>query len=197
MRKGAGMFVIGIGGASGAGKTTAAGMLAAALADLTFTAKLDTFGQPAREQLRQTVADFDDKEKYRRHLQDEIAEILRDDPQHLVYELMFRNGFFAPMMAAARENRYPADVLIVHDVRRQNEARFCRRHGVMVVIEGSRQPLSGAVAEHEAESHTAEIFEPGDFLVPELPDLDCLAVFIKNLAIDIKDLTENFTRSVE
>ncbi len=61
------------------------------------------------------------------------------------------------------------------------EAEFVKASGVLIYVCGCKQPLRGAAAAHESESHFAELFAGADYAIAEQPNLERLAAAVKVL----------------
>lgn len=179
------MQIIGLAGASGSGKTTVAGMLAAELLDRGYTVKLDAFATPIKKRIMKAkelraLPPVVDKETDRVEMQ-RIGTKCREENPTLFIEYMCAANNLLPGWVFPREVWVPADFLIVGDVRFPNEAEYIRKRGVLIHVCGCRRPLAGEAARHESESHFAELMSGADYAIAGQPDLASLAVAVKAL----------------
>ncbi len=172
------MQVIGIHGKSGAGKTTVAGFLAAELADLGYTSKIDSMILIARQRARFNCT-ATTKKSARGWIQNFVANIREGSLHYFINDLFVRNNMDSGMWEPFSDQWEPADFLIIHDVRRPEEVEFCRRHGVVVHVQGTRQPLAGPEAEHETELAVEDLFCGADHIITQQPSLDFLCAAVR------------------
>lgn len=162
------MRVIAIGGASGAGKTTLAGVLAMQLLSNGYTSKLDSFGGPIKERVRQkNDAALIDRDADRGMMQ-QMGTVMRCGNKNYYVNLLFvRNNMDAFMWEHFADKWQPADFLIIDDVRYENEAKFCLQHnGLLLYMEGTHSRLSADVAGHESEQHGEAVKALADRVIP-------------------------------
>lgn len=162
------MRLIGISGASGSGKSTFAGLLAAELSDQGYVVGIDAMAQPIKRQLRRD-GEYFDKARRRRAMQDIGTAHRLIDPDHYIKAF------------AIRVSRSLADYTIIPDIRFPNEGRYARRSGVLIFVDGSRRRLAGKAAAHESESHFAALMGMADAIVAPQISLDGLAEFARRL----------------
>lgn len=182
------MRVIGLSGASGSGKTTVAGLLAAELLDRGYSVKLDAFAAPIKQRIMKRKAECGlpaviDKEADREAMQDMGAAVRAAVPDYYVKCLRSLNCLDGTDAFPA-----PADFLIVGDVRYPNEAKFIKAHGVLLHVCGCKRPLQGKEAEHDSESHFSELYAGADYAIAEQPSLERLAAAVKCLVDNGKHL---------
>ncbi len=171
------MRIIGIHGKSGSGKTTAAGLLAAELADRGYTVKIDSMILYARQKARRKHGDLP-KEELRRHIQKIAASVRRmptyDDSNPFIRAFVLRNFPGDRLMVT--------DFVIIHDVRRPEEIEFCREWGTVIYVQGVHRPLAGPAAEHETEAVCAgDLFHGADYIIPKQPSLSSLVDAIREM----------------
>lgn len=171
-----GLHIIGLAGASGSGKTTVAGMLAAELLDRGFTVKLDAFAVPIKKRIMAQKAGKGlawaiDKHVDRLAMQNMGTAFRAADSDYFIKCLVSRSNIYGSA----------SDFLIVPDIRYPNEAEFVKAHGVLIHVCGCKNPLAGEAAGHESESHFAEILSGADYAIAEQPNLELLAVAVKTL----------------
>lgn len=184
------MQLIGIAGRKRSGKTVLAGLLAAALLDNGETVSIDGFAIPLfREVKLCRGVDVIDKDRDRPLLQRFASAVLPIHPLWLIRHLARRNDIDGAPGRRSAGFREQADYLIVGDVRRPNEAEFIGRRGVLIFVEGSREPLEGETAEHESESHADELRAMADIVVMpclKLEDVDALARWLVHTRAIVK-----------
>lgn len=156
------MHIIGIAGRSGAGKHVVAASIAAVLDENGYSVKLDSFARDIKRAVRGEDG-LIDKVGDRRMMQILGAEIRKRNPNRFVDDLAKRNNLL-PVRWATWEDE--PDFLIIADIRHENELRFCRERGVVIFVNGSFEPLTGAIAEHPSEylAKTFRVFA-GDFVI--------------------------------
>ena len=101
---------------------------------------------------------------------------IRDKRDKLVDWLAYRNGFGFSKTAAGyypihSENHMEGrpDFLIVSDVRRLSEMKFCQAFGVVLFLDGSFAPLPEDAAQHESESGLGALRERADHVIDIVP----------------------------
>lgn len=187
------MQLIGLSGASGSGKTTVAGMLAAELLDRGYTVKLDAFATPIKKRLihlkkKRNAPAVIDKDADREAMQDTGSAVRSADPDYYVKCLGSSNCI------DGKENDFlpePADFLIVADVRYPNEAEFIKARGVLIHVCGCRRPLHGVAAGHESESRFVELYSGASYAIAEQPSLERLAAAVKDLVTQGRHIKNN------
>lgn len=173
------MRIIGIAGKSGSGKTTVAGLLAAELNNLGYTVVVDAFAVEIKRRLRDCSSGEIDKDADRAAMQ-AIGTAMRDhDVNYFVDKLAARNRLKAAHFLYGSGIPGPAEFLIVADVRYPNEAAFCRRHGVVVLVDGTHKPLPPETANHESEAMVDAV--AADYVIPKQRSLNLLAAAVKAL----------------
>ncbi len=168
------MHIIGLAGASGSGKNTVAGMLAAELLDRGFSVKLDAFAVPIKRRVMARKA-----EKGLPAVIDKQADRL--DMQRIGAAVRAADFDYYTKYLASRNNTWAADFLLVPDVRFPGEAEFIQARGVLIHVCGCKAPLRGAAAADETESHFAELLSGADYAIAPQPDLERLAAAVKAL----------------
>lgn len=168
------MRIIGIAGASGAGKTTVAGMLAAILIDHGYTAKLDAFAVRIKQRIRDATDREIDKVRDRETMQSIGASMRGGNRHYFITDLAARNEIGPAVWAGESAEFTPADYLIITDVRYPNEAEFCRRLGLLLFVEGSHKQLSPAASGHESESHLDYLTKTANYTLPKTRSLAAL-----------------------
>lgn len=173
------MHIIGFGGKSGSGKTTAAGMLATLLARRGYSVKLDTFADPIR---KIAIAKFSrlkpGSRRQRLWLQRKATKTRERDPDYFCKQLFLRNDMDA-LLWENYKGCLPADFLIIHDLRMRNEFDFCRRFGVVVFLIGTHVPLPEPLAAHGTETAIDGLLHGADYMIPKQPSLARLAVALE------------------
>lgn len=176
------MHIIGIAGKSGSGKTTVAGLLATELNNLGYTVIVDAFAVEIKRRLRDCGRAEIDKEADRAAMQVLGTALRNHDVNYFVDKLAARNELTAAHFLYGDAGDGPADFLIVADVRYPNEAAFCRRHGVVVLVDGTHRPLPPGAAEHESEVMVDSI--AADYVITKQRSLGLLADAVKALVAD-------------
>lgn len=181
------MHIIGFGGESGAGKSTAAGMVGAELLDHGYTVKLEAFFVPGkryarREQHCQLLDKFRDRPLLQQYRDMLLARA--GDKSLLVKDLIHRNNMDAPLWKHFSDPWKPAEFLIIADIRYLDEATFVKDRGVLVFLEGTHRPLAGIEARHDSESHHAEIAAMADFTIAAPKSLEAMAGVMRQFILD-------------
>jgi hypothetical protein len=173
------MQIIGIHGKARSGKTTTALMLAGVLLDMGYAPKLDSMILALRRAAHATGVTAPE---LRRWLQNE-ATFLRDtvSPNYFINKLFLRNNLDLRLHGIDAEAWEPADFLIIHDVRMQDEVKFCRRHGVVIHCQGVYETLDGSEAEHKTELEAGELFYGADYIIPKQPSRELRLAAVKAL----------------
>ncbi|MCD8139288.1 MAG: hypothetical protein LUE17_05850 [Planctomycetaceae bacterium] len=180
------MQIIGIHGKRGAGKTVVSGFLTAELADLGFTVKVDSAILSLRRRAREEG--WLDKEEHRGEYQ-RVADIMRKpSPNYFLNDLFLRNNMDAATREQCSNKWEPADFLIIHDVRLENEVRFCRYHGVVIHIQGTHDALTGPESEHETELQAGDLFYGADHIITQQPSLEHLHAVVRAMVAAGKHL---------
>lgn len=151
------MRVIGFAGKSGAGKSTAAALLAGVLVGQGFSVKIDAFGLPIKQDWRNahdlSLAWLEKDAPARAWMQGHGAAIRENNPQYWIRHLEVRNHAIRPAFtSASAASAALADFLVIDDVRHENEAAWCAERGVVWLVKGEYKPLSGAAAAHASET---------------------------------------------
>ncbi|MCD8349678.1 MAG: hypothetical protein LUC93_03610 [Planctomycetaceae bacterium] len=163
-----------------------AGFVTAELADLGFTVKVDSAILSLRRRAREEG--WLDKEKHRGHYQ-RAADIMRKpSPNYFLNDLFVRNNMDEKMRDHLSDKWEPADFLIIHDVRLENEVRFCRRHGVVIHIQGTHDALTGPESEHETELQAGDLFYGADHIITQQPSLEHLRAEVRAMVAAGKHL---------
>ena len=176
------MIVIGFGGKSGSGKTTAALEMARLLIQQGYMVKLDTFAYPVRMEALEHFGDYDENNLLHRAWMQKLAAALRNDnPRDLVDRLCFRNNLDLIDIEGFRKWQ-PADFLLVHDIRMLDEFEFCRKHGYVVFMQGSHCPLVGNCANDETETSIDGLCFGFDWMITQR---EPLAAKIRSIASEL------------
>ena len=174
------MQIIGIHGKARSGKTTTALMLMGVLMEMGYSCKLDSVILELRR--RAYHMGITGAPHERRWLQDN-ATCLRSmvSPNHFINKLFLRNNLDCRWDGIYAQAWEPADFLIIHDVRMQNEVEFCRRYGVVIHCQGTYEPLTSPEAEHETELEAGDLFYGADHIILQQPTIERRLAAVKAL----------------
>lgn len=158
-------------GRAGSGKTTAAGMLAAILADRGYTSRLTGFAA-ALKQLCRDSGWNGRKDPAGRTLLQAVGQAARAiDPDHWITALA---------ESITDDEPWAPDVVIIQDVRYPNEAAWIRRRGGTLVHLEGRGGLVGEAAGHESEAGVEILSQ--DWTAANTGNLEQLRIMITALA---------------
>lgn len=164
---------VGFAGHAGAGKNTAAGMLAARLNAAGFVVALDAFAVELKRRVRRKYGwdGADKSDRWRKLLQDEGLSVRSGSPDYWVRQCHSRS------VIGLRD----AEVEIYTDVRYANEAAFVRQCGVLIWVVDRMAHLSPEAAGHPSEALDFD-HDPADITLSNRGTLLQLDAEIKTIA---------------